>query len=276
VYAGALYGVEAAQATPQTVARLSAAVIDAFKSRNNDHNANWFFTTMSPSRNDLDPMAQIFCRRVMQIRRRSCKREGAKARFKSMLNKYAETHKQGSKWPKWYHSRGTEEGQTKDDYPVEQPHPSTREYEAGWDKPILPLGPIGLLVESLIWHGMAIDDDFKIWQSNEEPIDMFNMTYQSLKPMVLLAAGRARTKSEWNRTGSTNMARGPIEIDNEISQVNKKLSEEEQGIIRTVLAGGNQATKRRSRIQPRLRQHLQLLPGSRVDGRPHLLRMQIF
>ena len=65
MYAAALYGVEAAQATPQTIAKLSAAVIDAFKARNDDHNANNFFTTMSASKNDLDPAAQILCRRVL-------------------------------------------------------------------------------------------------------------------------------------------------------------------------------------------------------------------
>ena len=70
VYAGALYGVEAAQATPQQIAKLAAAVTDAFKNRNNNHNASRFFTTISPSRNDLDPVAQIFCRRVMQVRRK--------------------------------------------------------------------------------------------------------------------------------------------------------------------------------------------------------------
>ena len=139
VYAGALYGVEAAQATPQKVAKLSAAVIDAFKSRNNNHNASWFFTTISPSRNDLDPVAQILCRRVMQGRRTSCKRDGAKDRFKSMLKKYATTHKQGDKWPKWYHHQGTDETQPKADYPIEQPH---KDYDTEWDKEILPLGPI--------------------------------------------------------------------------------------------------------------------------------------
>ena len=90
---------------------------------------------------------------------------------------------------------------------------------------------------------MAIDDDFKIWQRNEEPIDIFKITYQSLKPLVLLAAGRARAKAEWNRKGSDKLARGPIEIDSELSQVSKKLNDEEQGIVRTVLAGGNQARK---------------------------------
>ena len=178
------------------------------------------------------------------------------------LARYAETNKHGTTWPKWYCHHCTEEGHTKKDYPVEQPHPSTREHDTNWDKEILPLGPIGLLVESLIWHGMAIDKDFKIWQKGEEPIDIFNTTYQSLKPLVLHAAGRARSRAEWNRSGSSKLARGPIEIDSELSQVSKKLNNEEQGIVRTVLAGGNLATKRHCRFQPGLRHRMQLLPRS--------------
>ena len=40
VYAGAFYGVEAAQVTPAKLAKMSAAVIDVFRSRNNSHNAD--------------------------------------------------------------------------------------------------------------------------------------------------------------------------------------------------------------------------------------------
>ncbi len=48
-------GVEAASASPIKVASLTAAVIDVFKSRNNNHNANQFFSTISGSKNDFDP-----------------------------------------------------------------------------------------------------------------------------------------------------------------------------------------------------------------------------
>ena len=75
IYAGARYGVEAAGASPQKVASLPAAVIDVFKSRNNNHNANQFFSTITASKNDLDPLAQMFARRVMQIRRIVCSKK---------------------------------------------------------------------------------------------------------------------------------------------------------------------------------------------------------
>ena len=73
VYAGAMYGVEAASASPQTIGNLTAALRDVFKNKNNNHNANQFFAAITESKNDLDPMAQIFARRVMQVRMTACK-----------------------------------------------------------------------------------------------------------------------------------------------------------------------------------------------------------
>ena len=84
IYAGALYGVEAAGASPTKVASLTAAVIVVFKSRNNNHNANQFFSTMTGSKSDLDPVTQIFARRVLQIRRTACKRRDAGTKFKHL------------------------------------------------------------------------------------------------------------------------------------------------------------------------------------------------
>ena len=87
VYAGALYGVEATQLAPAKIARLSAAVIDTFRSRNNSHNANRFYTTLTPTKTDLDPCAQILARRVMQIRRTCAKQPGAEEKLKRVVNK---------------------------------------------------------------------------------------------------------------------------------------------------------------------------------------------
>ena len=89
IYAGGLRGVEAARATPQQSATLAAAVIDMFRSKNKIHNADRFFASMAKTRNELDPVAQILSRRVLQIRRASCKRNDAKERFNATLLKYA-------------------------------------------------------------------------------------------------------------------------------------------------------------------------------------------
>ena len=62
-YAATLYGVEAARVQPQKIAKLAAAVIDVFKPRNNHHNADWFFATLtSDEAEDLDPVVQILGR----------------------------------------------------------------------------------------------------------------------------------------------------------------------------------------------------------------------
>ena len=83
MYAGAFYGVEAAQVSPAKLAKMSAAVIDVFRSRNNSHNADRFFATLTSAKNDLDPTVQIFTRRVLQVRRTCSKKEGADGDFKS-------------------------------------------------------------------------------------------------------------------------------------------------------------------------------------------------
>ena len=85
IYAGAFYGVEAAGASPAKVASLTVAVIDVFKSRNNNHNANQLFSTITGSKNDLDPVTQIFARRVLQIRRTACKQKGCRPKIQKHL-----------------------------------------------------------------------------------------------------------------------------------------------------------------------------------------------
>ena len=90
VYAAAMYCVEAAEVAPAKVARLAAAVIDAFRFKNDNHNADRFFTTLADNSKDLDPVVEILARRVLQIRRTACKRDEMADKFKGMILKYAE------------------------------------------------------------------------------------------------------------------------------------------------------------------------------------------
>ena len=164
VYAGAFYGVEAAQVTPAKLAKMSAAVIDVFRSRNNSHNADRFFATLTSAKNDLDPTVQIFTRRVLQVRRTCSKKEGADGDFKRVLNKYAVKHKVNDVWPVWFRPPQSQQDGHDHLYPPEQPHPSTKEHDLHWSKDLTAVGPIGLLCESILWHGMTIDDQMRIWQ----------------------------------------------------------------------------------------------------------------
>ena len=156
---GAMYGVEAANALPQKSASLTATVIDVFKSRNNNHNANQFFSTNTERMSDLDPTAHVFVRKVMQVRRATCKKKNAEEMFKSILQDYANKHKIEGTWPMWFRVEAQNDDEDDEAYPNEQPHSSTNEHDDDWSDEIISLGPIGLLVESMVWHGMRIDED---------------------------------------------------------------------------------------------------------------------
>ena len=159
-----MYGVEAAGASPAKVAKLTAAVIDVFKSRNNNHNANQFFSTITRSKHDLDPQAHMFARRVLQVRRTAFKKSDAAERFRKTIRTYATKHKRNGKWPVWFQHQNEDEPDRERTFPDEQPHPSTGEHDENWDQDICAMGPIGLLIESTVWHGFKIDDSLKLWQ----------------------------------------------------------------------------------------------------------------
>lgn len=150
------------ESPPKKIGSLTAAVIDVSRSRNNNHTANQFFSTIHKSRSDLDPAAQIFARRVMQIRRTAYKKTEAAYKFRKILETYAERHRRGMRWPKWYREASTENDGNRQQFPSEQLHPSTNDYDTYWNHEIDPIGPVGLLIESIVWHGMQIDDDLQI------------------------------------------------------------------------------------------------------------------
>ena len=143
----------------------------------------------------------------MQARRTACKRPEAVERFQNPLTTYATTHRRNVTWPKWYKHEDGDDQNRQHQYPDEQPHPSTGEHDDNWDDDICAMGPIGLLIESTIWHGMRIDPNLKLWQKNEEPVSILAVPYQNLKPLIMKAAcspetelsgtgGRAATEAE--------------------------------------------------------------------------------
>ena len=58
-----------------------------------------------------------------------------------------------------------------------------------------------------------------------------------------MAAARARTRAEFTRDTSSIVANGLLEIDRELSQVNKNLDDEEKAMVRTATMGGTMAKK---------------------------------
>ena len=59
------------------VVAFTAAVIDVFGYRNDNHNADWFVVACVGDHNDIDPVVQILARRAMQVRGAIWKRKGA-------------------------------------------------------------------------------------------------------------------------------------------------------------------------------------------------------
>ena len=84
IYASAMYGIEAAAVTPAKIAALAASIIDVCRSRNDNHNAGRFFTTLTADKDDVDPVVEVMARRVLQVRRTACKMEGVEAKFKEL------------------------------------------------------------------------------------------------------------------------------------------------------------------------------------------------
>ena len=92
VYGAAMYGVEAGQVAPTMIAKMTAAVIDVFRSRNNNHNVDQFFATITNDANELDPLAQLLTRRTMQMRRTANKKIGMVEKYGKTIQKYAGEH----------------------------------------------------------------------------------------------------------------------------------------------------------------------------------------
>ena len=93
-------------------------MVDVFRSKNNSYNADRFYTNFTTTENDLDPTAQTFMRRVLQIRRTSCKKSGAEKRYKDTLIKYAIRHKTAGAWPPWYRDDQDSRGEQDLPFPI--------------------------------------------------------------------------------------------------------------------------------------------------------------
>ena len=124
-------------------------------------------------------MVQIYGRRALQVRRACCKNKDVEMRIKETIVKYATRHKKGETWPAWYHDVDQEDTEGPVSYPPPQPHPSTKGHSEDWDKELDAVGPVGLLIESILWCGMVIDKNLNVWQKQEEPVNILYTPYQT-------------------------------------------------------------------------------------------------
>ena len=64
------------------------------------------------------------------------------------------------------------------------------------DRDLEAKGPVGLLISAILWDGLKIDKDFKVWQDKKEPVAILETPYQRLQQLMQMAA-RPRTKAAW-------------------------------------------------------------------------------
>ena len=58
-----MYGIGPAQVHPTKVAKLTVAVIDAFRSKDDNHNADRCCATLTDEQHELKLVAQFFCQK---------------------------------------------------------------------------------------------------------------------------------------------------------------------------------------------------------------------
>ena len=163
VYAGMMYGIEGSDITEAMTAKIAAAVIDVFRSRNDVHDADWFFTAISNGTSrELDPTVQILVRRCLELRRAICKRPKTLAKAQSIFASYVKNNPDAGKW-----CEDTPSSRRGDvhKYPHPIQHP-TRGTNDTWKKQVGATGPIGLIIQSVLRTGAKASKDFVICKPN--------------------------------------------------------------------------------------------------------------
>ena len=192
----ALYGVEATRVSNTSLQSLRSAIARAIGPRSSRRSLGMTFSCTSCA-NDLDPAVQILVRRVLTVRRIMSKHNGQHGLVRLIIRHYQ---------------------------------------KPGQSSPIVPQGPIGLLVQELRAMGADIDDNLRITQPSEAAIDLWHIPWQHLQKAVAQIAVRHRTRQE---ASSRQHLAGLTEIDEPIlrSCINK-LGGIEKKIITHIATGG--------------------------------------
>ena len=132
IYPGLFYGIEVNDLSERQLASISAAVIDVFAGRNDNHDADWFYATQSIG-GDLDPTVQVLLRRALELRRCVCKRPQDEHMLKHIVQLYVEEAKRKHTPQEWYCGRAERSDEVHNDFPEPAPHPSKGQV-ATWKK----------------------------------------------------------------------------------------------------------------------------------------------
>jgi len=219
IYAAAFYGIEASGIPDRDIAQMSAAVIDVFRSKNDMHNADWFYASDFDDDKDIDPNSHLLCRRALQLRRCYCKQERSLEKYQAILRRYVRSSKQQP--PVWYHDIEEHGIKAPETFPTPQQHPSRKSTNENWKMDLMEEGPIGLLILAALRAGLKIDNQFCIWQQKEEPVDVLNIPYQCLQPQLLQMLARTRTRARSQAEGDKPSLKELAEIDQIATKVRK-------------------------------------------------------
>ena len=122
-----------------------------------------------------------------------------------------------------------EEGEEAHPRAVQHPTRGTNE---SWKRKVGAVGPVGLMIESILRTGSKISDDFVIHQPREQDVDILNVPFQYLTDLINCIGQRARTIADRSMK-RTKLAL--IEIDVEATKRDTKLTEEDEAYLTTAM-----------------------------------------
>ena len=231
VFAGIMYGIEGSDITEAMAARISAAVIDVFRHKNDFHDADWFYTMISNgATSELGPIIQILLRRCLEFRRAICKRPRSLARAQIILEKYIQNDTNAGRWHEDEPSRVDAKEK---EYGGPMLHQSSDTSDT-WKHQMKAKGPIGFLLQSIFRAGAKMTKDFIICKPKEQTVSLINVPFQYLKDLVIGIGRRAMTQAG---RGANHFKLALKEIDCDATKRSEKLSEEEEGILKTIQMG---------------------------------------
>ena len=219
----ALYGTELANPPEEYLKKLAAAITMAIAGRHGGKTVVATYENNKIRGRDLDPVSLIASHRILQLRRILERKPEAEELVRELMEEYNKRAEQG-----------TVDGNM-GFFTEEAPHPNTQS-RAKVMRENQPMGPIGLLIQTVHLIGGIINAELSILMQGEEPLDVRHTPFQCLAKLALAGATRARMKAEAKRVQKW---RELAEVDQEVFEKAKKaMTKEDRNILRTIHNGG--------------------------------------
>lgn len=246
MFPGCFYGIECGDLNSKQLASLSAAVVNAFYPHNDNHDTELTLQAITNfTHKDIDPLSYIFKRRIMELRRLISKDKGKIIDTLDIIALYAEAAKKATiitgapglfctVAPVWHHPLGSDVNYSMNDFPSPAIHPTSGQ-AAAFEPNIQAKGPIGLLLQSIIRIGGAIDNELNITQWKEQALSLIHTPFQFLRILVTAAAKRGSQRAA---QGLKDFHRGLREIDYNVTKTAaNRLTTEDQSYLNVARCG---------------------------------------